>query len=144
MADRLSREKRSWNMSHIRNKDTEIEVKVRKYLFSKGFRYRKNDSRLPGKPDVVLPRYKTVIFVHGCYWHRHPGCKNCTTPSTNAAFWLEKFDKNIKNDAKHKDELEEAGWKVVVLWECEIENDFENTMEKVTEQLLKAGKSQPG
>lgn len=144
MADRLSREKRSWNMSHIRNKDTEIEVKVRKYLFSKGFRYRKNDSRLPGKPDVVLPRYKTVIFVHGCYWHRHPGCKNCTTPSTNAAFWLEKFDKNIKNDAKHKAELEEAGWKVVVLWECEIENDFENTMEKVTEQLLKEGKSQPG
>lgn len=144
MADRLSREKRSWNMSHIRNKDTEIEVKVRKYLFSKGFRYRKNDSRLPGKPDVVLPRYKTVIFVHGCYWHRHPGCKNCTTPSTNAAFWLEKFDKNIKNDAKHKDELEEAGWKVVVLWECEIENDFENTMEKVAEQLMKAGKSQPG
>ena len=144
MADRLSREKRSWNMSHIRNKDTEIEVKVRKYLFSKGFRYRKNDSRLPGKPDVVLPRYKTVIFVHGCYWHRHPGCKNCTTPSTNTAFWLEKFDKNIKNDAKHKAELEKAGWKVVVLWECEIENDFENTMEKVTEQLMKAGKSQPG
>lgn len=144
MADRLSREKRSWNMSHIRNKDTEIEVKVRKYLFSKGFRYRKNDSRLPGKPDVVLPKYKTVIFVHGCYWHRHPGCKNCTTPSTNAAFWLEKFDKNKKNDAKHKAELEEAGWKVVVLWECEIENDFENTMKKVTEQLLKAGKSQPG
>ena len=70
MSDKLSREKRSWNMSHIRSKDTSIEVKVRKFLFSKGFRYRKNDSKLPGKPDIVLPKYKTVIFVHGCYWHR--------------------------------------------------------------------------
>lgn len=135
MADRLSREKRSWNMSHIRNKDTGIEVRVRKYLFSKGFRYRKNDPGLPGKPDIVLPKYKTVIFIHGCYWHRHPGCKNCTTPSTNTAFWLEKFDKNVKNDAKHKAELEEAGWKVIVLWECEIEGNFEPTMDRVISQL---------
>lgn len=75
MADRLSRERRSWNMSHIRSKDTGIEVKVRKFLFSKGYRYRKNDSKLPGKPDIVLSKYKTVIFVHGCYWHRHPGVK---------------------------------------------------------------------
>ena len=90
MADRLTREKRSWNMSHIRSKDTGIEVKVRKFLFSKGYRYRKNDSKLPGKPDIVLPKYKTVIFVHGCYWHRHPGCKNCTTPSTNTDFRVQK------------------------------------------------------
>lgn len=80
MADKLTREKRSWNMSHIRGKDTEIEIKVRKYLFSQGFRFRKNVADMPGKPDIVLPKYKTVIFIHGCYWHRHAGCKNCTTP----------------------------------------------------------------
>ena len=102
MSDKLSREKRSWNMSHIRSKDTSIEVKVRKFLFSKGFRYRKNDSKLPGKPDIVLPKYKTVIFVHGCYWHRHPGCKNCTMPSTNTDFWIDKFNKNVQNDILHK------------------------------------------
>ena len=93
------------------------------------------EKTIPGKPDIVLPKYKTVIFIHGCYWHRHPGCKNCTTPSTNTAFWLEKFDKNVKNDAKHKAELEEAGWKVIVLWECEIEGNFEPTMDRVISQL---------
>ena len=135
MADKLSREKRSWNMSRIRGKDTEIEIKVRKYLFSQGFRFRKNVADMPGKPDIVLPKYKTVIFIHGCYWHRHTGCKNCTTPNTNREFWLKKFEKNIQNDSKYKQELEAAGWKVLILWECEIENDFERLMDNLVVEL---------
>lgn len=142
MADKLTREKRSWNMSRIRGKDTEIEVKVRKYLFSQGFRFRKNVSDMPGKPDIVLPKYKTVIFIHGCYWHRHAGCKNCTTPSTNRDFWLDKFEKNIKNDSKHQQELEAAGWKVLTLWECEIEDDFDRLMGNLVAKLRYA--AQPG
>lgn len=135
MADTISREKRSWNMSHIRGKDTKIEVSVRKYLFAQGFRYRKNVKDLPGKPDIVLPRYKTVIFVHGCYWHRHQGCKNCTTPSTNRDFWLKKFQINVDNDQKHKEQLESDGWNVLVLWECEIEQHFEKLMQEVVDYL---------
>ena len=135
MADKLSREKRSWNMSRIRGKDTEIEIKVRKYLFSQGFRFRKNVADMPGKPDIVLPKYKTVIFIHGCYWHRHTGCKNCTTLNTNREFWLKKFEKNIQNDSKHQQELEAAGWKVLILWECEIENDFERLMDNLVVEL---------
>ncbi len=142
MADKLTREKRSWNMSRIRGKDTEIEVKVRKYLFSQGFRFRKNVADMPGKPDIVLPKYKTVIFIHGCYWHRHAGCKNCTTPSTNREFWLDKFEKNIKNDSKHQQELETAGWKVLILWECEIEEDFDHLMGNLAAELRHT--TQPG
>ncbi len=142
MADKLTREKRSWNMSRIRGKDTEIEIKVRKYLFSRGFRFRKNVTDMPGKPDIVLPKYKTVIFIHGCYWHRHAGCKNCTTPNTNREFWLEKFEKNIQNDSKHQQELEAAGWKVLILWECEIENDFNRLMDNLVSELQRP--AQPG
>ena len=98
MSDKLTPEKRSWNMSRIIGKDTKIEVEVRKYLFSKGYRFRKNDKRYPGKPDIVLPKYHVAIFVHGCFWHRHEGCKDATTPKTRTEFWLEKFDKNVKND----------------------------------------------
>ena len=135
MADSLSKEKRSWNMSKIRGKDTAIEVKVRKYLFSKGFRYRKNVKTLPGKPDIVLPKYKTVVFVHGCFWHRHEGCKDATTPKTRTDFWNEKFRKNVENDQLHTQQLTEMGWKVLVLWECEIEKRFEETMTLLTEQI---------
>ena len=135
MADRLSKERRSWNMSRIRGKDTAIEVRVRKYLFAKGFRYRKNVTELPGKPDIVLSKYRTVIFIHGCYWHRHPGCKNCTTPGTNRDFWLKKFDANVRNDQKHEKQLKDAGWRVITLWECEIEDHFEDTMGKVMAEL---------
>ena len=122
-------------MSRIRGKDTSIEVKVRKYLFSKGFRYRKNDKLLPGKPDVVLPKYHTVIFVHGCFWHRHPGCKDAATPKTRTAFWQDKFNRNVANDEKHRKELIDMGFQVVVLWECEITKHFEGTMEAVVELL---------
>lgn len=129
MADVLTPEQRSFNMSRIRGKDTGIEVAVRKYLFSKGYRYRKNDARYPGKPDIVLPKYKTVIFIHGCFWHRHEGCRYATTPKTRVEFWESKFRKNVANDKKHQEELEAAGWKVITIWECELKkNHFEETM----------------
>lgn len=135
MADSLTKERRSWNMSKIKGKDTAIEVKVRKYLFAKGFRYRKNVKTLPGKPDIVLPKYRAVIFVHGCFWHRHEGCKDATTPKTRTDFWLEKFDKNVKNDRLHSMQLIEAGWRVFIIWECEINKKFEETMETLIEQI---------
>lgn len=94
--------------------------------------------------DIVLPKYKTVIFVHGCYWHRHPGCKNCTTPSTNTDFWIQKFNKNVQNDILHKQQLEESGWHVITLWECEIEHNFEKTMDSVLQDLTRQLNNQPG
>ncbi|MBR4472115.1 MAG: DNA mismatch endonuclease Vsr [Oscillospiraceae bacterium] len=135
MADSLTKEKRSWNMSKIRGKDTKIEVKVRKYLFSKGFRYRKNVATLPGKPDIVLPKYNTVIFIHGCYWHRHPGCKYSYTPKTNIEFWEKKFSENMANDEKNRLKLEASGWTVITLWECDIKRNFGATMDKLLDQL---------
>jgi len=136
MADVLTPEQRSFNMSRIRGKDTGIEVAVRKYLFSKGYRYRKNDARYPGKPDIVLPKYKTVIFIHGCFWHRHEGCRYATTPKTREEFWKSKFRKNVSNDRKHQEELESAGWKVLTIWECELKKDrFGDTMQHLLENI---------
>ena len=120
--DTLTPEQRHKNMQHIRNKDTKPEIITRKYLFSKGFRYRKNDSRLPGHPDIVLPKYHTVVFVHGCYWHRHPGCKKASIPSNNREFWQSKFDVNVERDIKEQTQLKAMGWHVIVVWECEISN----------------------
>ena len=122
-------------MSRIKSHDTSIELKVRKYLFSQGFRYRKNVKVLPGKPDIVLPKYKTVIFINGCFWHRHPGCKYATTPSSHQEFWQKKFTANVKNDQKNHKLLKESGWNVIVLWECEIEHDFVNLMIKLIKEL---------
>lgn len=135
MSDKLTPEKRSWNMSRIKGKDTKIEVEVRKYLFSKGDRFRKNDKRYPGKPDIVLPKYHVAIFVHGCFWHRHEGCKDATTPKTRTEFWLEKFDKNVKNDQIKQEKLRELGWKVIVIWECEIKKDLIKTMEWLEQEI---------
>lgn len=137
MSDKLTPEKRSWNMSRIKGKDTKIEVEVRKYLFSKGYRFRKNDKRYPGKPDIVLPKYHVAIFVHGCFWHRHEGCKDATTPKTRTEFWLEKFDKNVKNDQIKQEKLRELGWKVIVIWECELKRSFQETMDKVEKELTR-------
>ena len=131
MADSVSKEQRSWNMSRIRGTNTQIEVMVRKCLFSHGFRYRKNVASLPGKPDIVLPKYKTVIFVHGCFWHRHEGCKYATTPSSNSEYWQHKFRRNIENDRRHNQELIALGWRVITIWECEIKKDFDHTMDQV-------------
>lgn len=133
--DKISKEKRSKNMSKIKSHDTSIELKVRKYLFSQGFRYRKNVKVLPGKPDIVLPKYKTVIFINGCFWHRHPGCKYATTPSSHQEFWQKKFTANVKNDQKNHKLLKESGWNVIVLWECEIEHDFVNLMTNLIKEL---------
>ena len=115
MTDHISPEHRSWNMSRIKGKDTSIEVQVRSWLFSRGFRFRKNDKRYPGKPDIVLPKYKTVIFINGCFWHRHEGCKYATTPKTNREYWEKKFERNVTNDRLHQQQLEDMGWQVIVL-----------------------------
>ena len=131
MADVLTPEQRSYNMSCIRSKNTKPEEIVRKYLFSKGFRYRKNDARLPGKPDVVLPKYKTVIFVNGCFWHKHEGCKYFVWPKNNADFWKAKISANVERDQRNYTALQEMGWKVILVWECELKGDAR------TERLLK-------
>lgn len=120
MTDRLTKEQRSWNMSQIRGKDTKPEVLVRSMLHRAGYRFRKNVNSLPGKPDIVLPKYKTVIFVHGCFWHRHKGCKNTTTPKTNKSFWEKKFERNVANDRKHQRDLKNLGWQVITVWECQL------------------------
>lgn len=134
--DSLTPERRSWNMSRIKGKDTKIEIKVRQYLFSKGFRFRKNDKRYPGKPDVVLPKYKTVIFVNGCFWHQHPGCAQARLPKSNTEYWRAKMEKNIFNDNAHYAELKKMGWQVITLWGCQLGKDFQNTMEGVVASLL--------
>ena len=138
MADKLSPERRSWNMSRIKGKDTKPEMKVRSYLFRQGFRFRKNDKRYPGKPDIVLPMYKTVVFVHGCFWHRHPECKDATMPKTRTEFWMEKLSKNVANDHKNEDALKELGFRVIIIWECEIEKEFATTMERLVSMIREA------
>lgn len=136
MTDHISPEHRSWNMSRIKGKDTSIEVQVRSWLFSRGFRFRKNDKRYPGKPDIVLPKYKTVIFINGCFWHRHEGCKYATTPKTNREYWEKKFQRNVENDKQHMKRLEEMGWRVIVLWECELKKCFfEERMNNLKKQI---------
>ena len=137
MTDRITKERRSWNMSRIRSRDTNIEKLVRSYLFSRGFRFRKNDKRYPGKPDVVLPKYKTVIFVHGCFWHHHKGCRIATIPKSNTKYWMDKFNRNVENDKRHANELQEMGWNVITIWECELISDFENTMERVVKEITR-------
>lgn len=122
MADKFSKSKRSDIMSKISGKETKPEILVRRYLFSKGFRYRKNVKELPGKPDIVLPKYKTIIFVHGCFWHGHEGCQKSALPTTNIEFWKEKIGKNIERDRFSIGKLEKEGWKVIVVWQCELKN----------------------
>ena len=136
MADIKTKESRSYNMSRIAGKDTKPEELVRKYLFSKGFRYRKNVRKLPGTPDVVLPKYRTVIFVNGCFWHGHEGCKMFRMPQKNGDFWEKKINRNRERDRKNKKTLEDNGWQVIVIWECELTtNKLEQTMRKVELQL---------
>lgn len=135
MADRISEEKRSWNMSRIRGKDTKPEVLVRSFLFRKGFRFRKNVKGLPGKPDVVLPKYHTVIFVNGCFWHHHENCRYAYMPKTRTEFWETKFERNRINDIKNTGALITMGWKVITLWECELKNNFEKVLSDVINSL---------
>lgn len=125
MTDRITKEQRSKNMSHIRSKDTSIELKVRKYLFSLGYRYRVNYKKLPGKPDIVFTKKKIAIFIHGCYWHGH----NCNSryahvSKSNTDYWNTKIQRNQERDKRNIEQLEKDGWKVIVLWECEIKENF--------------------
>lgn len=119
MADTKTPAERSENMSRIRSTNTKPEEIVRKYLFSHGFRYRKNDKRYPGKPDIVLPKYRTIIFVNGCFWHMH-GCSRSRLPRSNQEYWKPKIERNIARDSESKQKLEADGWKVIVVWECEL------------------------
>ena len=136
MADVHTPEIRSYNMSRIRSKDTKPEEAVRKYLFARGFRYRKNDRRYPGKPDIVLPKYKTMIFVNGCFWHKHEGCRYFVWPKNNAEFWREKINGNAERDRKIQAQLEEMGWRVITVWECTLKKDvFEDTMEQLIREI---------
>ena len=136
MADVHTPEQRSYNMSQIHNKNTKPEEMVRKYLFSQGFRYRKNDSRLPGKPDIVLPKYKTVIFVNGCFWHGHEGCRYFVWPKNNSEFWKEKITGNIQRDKWNHHLLSEQGWHVIDIWECELKkNTMDDTFARLVQEL---------
>ncbi|HMQ69811.1 MAG TPA: DNA mismatch endonuclease Vsr [Ignavibacteria bacterium] len=116
---------RSYNMSRIKSKDTKPEMLVRKFLFANGFRYRLHDKKLPGKPDIVLPKYKTVVFVNGCFWHGHKDCKYFVIPKTRTVFWINKIKKNIFNDKKNSMFIKNSGWKVIVFWECKTSNKIE-------------------
>ena len=136
MADIKSKEARSYNMSRIKNKDTKPEEKLRKALFADGFRYRKNDKRLPGKPDIVLAKYRSCIFVNGCFWHGHKGCPKFVLPKTNVEFWLAKIENNRERDLRDYTFLESRGWRVIVVWECELAKaDFRNTVSEIQRQL---------
>ncbi len=121
MRDRLSKERRSWNMSRIRGKNTTLEKRVRSLLHQLGFRFRLHGRKLPGRPDIVLAKHRTVIFVHGCFWHRHRGCRNCTTPTNNRTFWLKKLNGNAARDKVHHRALRKLGWRSLVVWECGTE-----------------------
>ena len=125
-------EARSRNMSAIKSKNTRPEIIVRKFLHSKGYRFRIHRKDLPGSPDIVLTKYKTVVFVHGCFWHRHEGCKYKTNPKTRKEFWQNKFNQNIKRDRNNFKELKKLNWKVLVIWECEL-----NSLQEIIAQNIK-------
>lgn len=127
---------RSRMMSSIRGKDTWPERALRSRLFARGFRYRLHVKRLPGTPDLVFPKYRAVVFVHGCFWHRHKGCRYTTTPKSNEEFWSHKFQDNSERDKRHTEMLLALGWRVAVVWECALKQSVENTAQTVEEWLL--------
>ena len=120
--DVFSEEQRSYVMRSVRSKDTKPERIVRSFLHRNGFRFRLHAKNLPGKPDLVLPRYRAVVFVNGCFWHRHKGCKRATTPKTREDFWADKFRKNVARDKRNYRELRKMGWEAIIIWECELRN----------------------
>ena len=135
MVDSLTSERRSWNMSRIRGRNTGPELRLRSLLHRAGFRFRLHAKQLPGSPDIVLPKYRTVVFVHGCFWHRHPGCRNATMPSTRREFWREKFDGNVSRDLRNQAALVAAGWTVLTIWECELKADAEGIVRRLVDEL---------
>ena len=138
MADNHSKESRHLNMSHIRSKNSKPEELVRKYLFSRGFRYRKNVRTLPGCPDIVLPKYKTVVFVNGCFWHKHD-CPRFVWPSSNEEYWIPKITRNVERDQQNAKVLETMGWNVLVVWECELKKKvFADTMQRLEKDIKRS------
>ncbi len=136
MADNHTPEERSYNMSRIKSKDTKPEEKVRKHLFAQGFRYRKNVRKLPGCPDIVLPKYKTVVFVQGCFWHMHD-CGRFHWPASNQKYWEPKIRRNVERDQTNKEQLQALGWKVLTVWECELKKKvFEPTMKELVNSII--------
>ena len=133
MADVHNIKTRSYNMSQIKGKDTKPEILTRKFLFSKGLRFRLYDKNLPGKPDIVLPKYKTVIFIHGCFWHGHDKCKYFVIPKTRTQWWLKKFERNKQLDYDNFQALQKLGWKVLTIFECELKK---NNREKTLNELI--------
>jgi len=129
-------------MQSVRSNDTTPELAVRSFLFRHGFRFRLHVKSLPGHPDIVLPKYKTVIEVRGCFWHRHPGCRQATTPSTNAEFWQEKFKRNVERDRNTEKLLKELGWNLIVVWECELKND--ERLNLLINQIFHQGRNDHG
>jgi DNA mismatch endonuclease, patch repair protein len=136
MTDVHDRKTRSYNMSQIKGINTRPELLVRKYLFSKGFRYRLYDKKLPGKPDIVLPKYKTIVFVHGCFWHGHKDCKYFIIPQTRTRWWTEKISRTRQNDSDNELKLTSKGWNVITIYECELKNkDVENRLSNLITQI---------
>lgn len=135
--DIWSKEKRSQVMSHIRSKDTKPEMAVRSLLHRMGYRFRLHKRDLPGCPDIVLPKYKSVIFVHGCFWHLHEGCRDGTVPKTQHEKWKLKLERNVERDKLHYEELQKMGWKVLVVWECEVEKQLDMVKYKIVDFLTK-------
>jgi DNA mismatch endonuclease (patch repair protein) len=133
--DKFSPGKRSEIMSHVRSRDTKPERVVRSALHRRGFRFRIHSRRLPGSPDIVLPKYKTAVFVHGCFWHQHPNCRKATIPRTNAEKWELKLRQNVLRDEKAQDDLKALGWFPVVLWECELRKDFNGQIDALIDVL---------
>lgn len=136
MSDVLTKEQRHRCMSNVKSKNTKPEIMVRKFLFSNGYRYRVNRKDLPGKPDIVLPKYKTVIFINGCFWHGHPKCKYATIPATNRDFWLAKINGNVERDKLTREKLSQLGWKVIDIWQCQLKpHEKETTLNQLISNL---------
>ena len=138
MADVHNKKTRSYNMSMIRSKDTKPEIIVRKFLFRNGFRYKLHDKRLPGKPDLVFPKYKTVIFIHGCFWHGHGGCKYFVVPKTRTKWWIAKIDRNKQLDTENFGKLKKLGWKILTVFECKLRTrNRGKTLNQLAKRLMK-------
>jgi DNA mismatch endonuclease, patch repair protein len=138
MVDTISVAHRSWNMSRIKGRNTGPEIRLRSLLHRAGFRFRLHAKDLAGKPDIVLRKYRTAIFVHGCFWHRHGGCRNATTPSTMVEFWQEKFERNVERDRRNKAALETAGWTVITVWECDLKADADRIVRQLSIDIREA------
>ena len=135
--DIFSKTKRSDIMSKVSGKDTKPEILVRKYLFSKGFRYRKNVVDLPGKPDIVLPKFKTILFIHGCFWHGHENCEAAKLPTSNLEYWTKKVTSNTDRDSKNIQALQILGWNVIVIWECELKTKYrQKRLDVLSEEIM--------